>query len=111
VTDYSAQIAHYARDLEPSSVVKIDTALGESHTFGPERTTFQEYFVLGPLAEFGAIGKREPEENEIRCPVCRCAGREQVDGDRVRIYHPHRLIPCRAPAGYEIQQKPEDQLL
>lgn len=72
----------------------------------PEQLTFQQYIFMGT-----APSKRDPEKGEIVCPVCSCAGREQVLDDRVRIYHPSRLIPCRAPEGYEPVLKEHERLV
>ena len=68
--------------------------------------TFQEYTITGTQPS-----KRDPEKDEIACPVCACAGKEQVLDDRIRIYHPGRLIPCRAPEGYELQSAEADRLV
>lgn len=60
-----------------------------------EQLTFQEYVFHAHRQPKGQC-----RENEVLCPICGCAGKEQVLPDRVRIYHPQRLHPCRAPEGY-----------
>lgn len=72
----------------------------------PEPLTFEEYVLTGT-----GPSKRDPEKDEITCPVCGCAGKEQVLADRVRIYHPTRLFPCRAPKGYELRSAEGDRLV
>lgn len=72
----------------------------------PEQLTFQQYIFMGTTPS-----KRPPENGEIVCPVCSCAGKEQVLDDRIRIYHPSRLAPCRAPEGYKPVLKEHERLV
>lgn len=72
----------------------------------PEPLTFQEYVFIGKHSSL-----KEKADDEIFCPVCGCCGKEQVLDDRVRIYHPARLIPCRAPEGYEPMLQPHERLV
>lgn len=72
----------------------------------PEPLTSEQYIFTGTVPS-----KRDPEKGEITCPVCNCAGKEKVLDDRVRIYHPGRLIPCRAPKGYLLQNATLDRLV
>lgn len=71
-----------------------------------EQITFQLYILTGLYST-----DKEKLDDEIFCPVCGYRGKEQVLGDRVRVYHPGRLIPCRAPEGYEPVLKISEQLV
>ena len=103
---YSAQVHAYLDSMSGLAVKSTTTARvfrdGVWHDYDLAPTvptlTFEEYVLTGT-----GPSKRDPEKDEITCPVCSCAGKEQVLDDRVRIYHPTRLIPCRAPEGYELQ--------
>ena len=72
----------------------------------PEPLTYQQYIFTGTTPSL-----RDPEADEIVCSVCSSAGKEQVLADRVRVWHPGRIIPCRAPEGCEPVQRPEGRLL
>lgn len=92
---YRAQTQLYANGEWQTQVEKV-----------PDPLMFEEYIFTGT-----APSKRDPEKDEITCPVCGCAGKEQVLDDRIRVYHPTRLIPCRAPEGYELQGDEADRLV
>lgn len=72
----------------------------------PEPLTFHEYVFQGEPSR-----QKLPHEGEVICPVCSWSGKELVLDDRVRIYHPGRLFPCRAPEGYEPVLQVHDQLV
>lgn len=72
----------------------------------PEQLTFQQYVFTGLYST-----KKEKLDDEVFCPVCGYRGKEQVLDDRVRIYHPGRLHPCRAPEGYEPVLEFSEQLV
>lgn len=72
----------------------------------PEPLTFQQYVLSGKHSSL-----KDKADDEVFCPVCGCCGKEQVLDDRVRIYHPSRLHPCRAPAWYQPQLREQERLV
>lgn len=103
---YVAQAGLYADGEWQTAVPSVGVDGGRLEIAAPEPLTFQQYVFVGKHSSL-----KEKADDEIFCPVCGCCGKEQVLDDRVRIYHPARLIPCRAPEGYELVLKISEQLV